>query len=256
VNNPANAALKKYGEDAANGILAARAGDPGAGGFYKFLPVRPNHQPDPLRPGAGHPRARLRQRDAVRDGEHPTLIAPPYGNGGAPAYVKAYNQVHDRGGARFQNTTTRTPEQTAIGYFWRTTGCINLGTPPRLYNQVVSTAVRPLNLTSDELMELFAHVNVAMGDAGIFAWREKYKWNFWRPVVGIRHHDPSTGPDAVGGQLPGGNTPPAPVADPFWVYLGAPSTNTPHPPFTPPFPAYPSGHATFGAAAFRRRGWR
>jgi len=33
--------------------------------------------------------------------------------------------------------------------------------------------------------------------------------------------------------------------------LGAPRTNSTKPDFTPGFPAYPSGHATFGAAAFQ-----
>ena len=251
VNNPANAALKQYGEKAADDILMARSGDPGAGGPYTFLSGRPNHQPDPLRPELGIHGPVYGTATPFATTSNPTLLAPPYNNGNEPAYVKAYNQVYDRGGARFQNTTTRTPEQTVIGLYWAYDGVYNLGTPPRLYNQIVSTVARPLNLSTDELMELFAHVNVAMGDAGIFAWREKYKWNFWRPVVGIRHHHPSTGPDAVAGQLPGGNNAPKPIADPFWVYLGAPSTNTPHPPFTPPFPAYPSGHATFGAAAFQ-----
>jgi hypothetical protein len=47
-------------------------------------------------------------------------------------------------------------------------------------------------------------------------------------------------------------------ADPFWLSLGAPATNEElaggkpaKKNFTPPFPAYPSGHATFGAAAFQ-----
>ena len=42
------------------------------------------------------------------------------------------------------------------------------------------------------------------------------------------------------------------VADCFWAPLGAPQTNKPGTgPRTPPFPAYPSGHATFGAALFQ-----
>ncbi len=40
-------------------------------------------------------------------------------------------------------------------------------------------------------------------------------------------------------------------SQPDWLPLGAPKTNeTNKKNFTPPFPAYPSGHATFGAAAF------
>jgi vanadium chloroperoxidase len=84
-----------------------------------------------------------------------------------------------------------------------------------------------------------------MGDSGLFAWKEKYHHDLWRPVLGVREHDPSTGPQAVGG-----NDLDA-CADPFWLPLGAPRTNTDKKSFTPPFPAYPSGHATFGAAAFQ-----
>jgi hypothetical protein len=42
-----------------------------------------------------------------------------------------------------------------------------------------------------------------------------------------------------------------PRCDPWWAPVGAPRTNEPgRRSFTPPFPPYPSGHATFGAAAF------
>jgi vanadium chloroperoxidase len=104
-----------------------------------------------------------------------------------------------------------------------------------------------------------------MGDAGILCWQEKYKHDFWRPVVGIREDDPSMGlPARTGNYLSDGT-------DTGWLPLGAPATNSMSQNFipqragtfpfnqaivggmknfTPPFPAYPSGHATFGAAAF------
>ena len=72
-----------------------------------------------------------------------------------------------------------------------------------------------------------------MADAGIDAWHYKYTNNLWRPVVGVREE-----------KSPGG--------DVFWAPLGAPQTNRANArPTTPPFPAYPSGHATFGAALFQ-----
>ncbi len=50
-------------------------------------------------------------------------------------------------------------------------------------------------------------------------------------------------------EIPGLRLPPQ--CDPFWLPLGAPNTNAiGRANFTPGFPAYPSGHATFGAAAF------
>ena len=44
---------------------------------------------------------------------------------------------------------------------------------------------------------------------------------------------------------------PSTTADPTWTPLGAAADNGSGTNFTPPFPAYTSGHATFGAAAFR-----
>ena len=91
---------------------------------------------------------------------------------------------------------------------------------------------------------LFALVNAAMGDAGVLAWDEKYRWDLWRPVVGVREHEPSMGSGGAAGSVLDAD------CDPGWLPLGAPRTNEPgRPDFTPPFPAYPSGHATFGAAA-------
>ena len=96
----------------------------------------------------------------------------------------------------------------------------------------------------DDNARLFALVNAAMGDAGILAWDQKYIHDFWRPVLGIREHDASMGPVAP--------TPTSNIdndCDPEWLPLGAPASNSFDRNFTPPFPAYPSGHATFGAAA-------
>jgi vanadium chloroperoxidase len=127
-----------------------------------------------------------------------------------------------------------------------------LGTPPRLYNQIIrrlALARSPgaLNTPNSvaENARLFAFVNVAMADAGILAWDQKYLHGLWRPVVGIREHDPSMGPAATQADNNIAND-----SDTFWLPLGAPRTNRIGKNFTPPFPAYPSGHATFGAAAF------
>ena len=96
-----------------------------------------------------------------------------------------------------------------------------------------------------ENARLFAFVNVALADAGILAWDQKYVHDFWRPVVGIREHDLSMGPAATQADNNVSND-----CDSSWLPLGAPRTNRLGKNFTPPFPAYPSGHATFGAAAF------
>ncbi len=93
---------------------------------------------------------------------------------------------------------------------------------------------------------LFALVNTAMGDAGVLAWSDKYFYDVWRPVLGIREHDSSSDPTGVGGDVLDSD------ADPQWLPLGAQNTNNVgQKNVTPNFPAYPSGHATFGAAAFQ-----
>ena len=134
--------------------------------------------------------------------------------------------------------------------YWAYDGAKGLGTPPRLYNQIVrEIATKQLNNsgvlnTTDENARLFALVNAGMADAGIIAWRAKYFYNLWRPVIGIREDDVGTGPTGLG-------TGSTANADPFWQPYGAPNSNRPGAKnFTPGFPAYPSGHATFGTTVF------
>jgi vanadium chloroperoxidase len=139
----------------------------------------------------------------------------------------------------------RTPDQTLIGIFWGYDGALGLGTPPRLYNQIVRRIAIARANTDAKNARLFALVNTAMADAGILAWDQKYIHDFWRPVVGIREHDRSFG---LAGES---DNDISDDADLGWLPLGAPNTNSVGAKnFTPPFPAYPSGHATFGAAAF------
>ena len=135
-------------------------------------------------------------------------------------------------------------DQTLIGIYWGYDGAKGLGTPPRFYNQIVRVIAAARGNTVAENARLFALVNVAMADAGILAWDQKYCHDFWRPVVGIREHDVSMGPTGTGNNNINND------CHTFWLPLGAPSTNSSAKNFTPPFPAYPSGHATFGAAAF------
>jgi vanadium chloroperoxidase len=146
----------------------------------------------------------------------------------------------------------RPVDETVIGIFWGYDGASGLGTPPRLYNQIVrEVAINKPNPdtgkpnTPAQNARLFAFVNVALADAGILAWDQKYKHELWRPVLGIREHDVSMGPAPTQAANDLSND-----CDSSWLPLGAPNTNRIAKNFTPNFPAYPSGHATFGAAAF------
>lgn len=162
-------------------------------------------------------------------------------------YTAAFNEVKQLGGDGLVTPTQRTPEQTQIGIYWAYDGTPSLCAPPRLYNQIAMKIAQRMGTDSDvmELARLLALVNVAMADTGIAVWESKYYYQYWRPVTGIREADEQTGPSGLGD----GN--PATVGDKTYSPLGAPASNLTGPNFTPPFPAYPSGHAGFGAALFQ-----
>lgn len=185
-------------------------------------------------------------------GPHATMPEPA-------VYEAALNEVVKLGGAPGLRSTQRVPDETAAALYWAYDGANLIGTPPRLYNQIVrevawrqlhkGSAAPNVNQADDhaDLVRVLALCNAAMTDAGKFAWKEKFKYEFWRPLSGVREHDAESGPAATS---PGADHLHA-DADPFWLALGAPETNSNLLSFNPPFPAYPSGHATFGAACFQ-----
>jgi len=157
------------------------------------------------------------------------------------AFAETFAEVAALGGSP-ENTATpssSTPETRFVGNYWGYDAVPLLGTPPRLYNQIaIQIAVdRGLRRPAD-LARFLAVVNAALADSGVAAWDSKYYYNYWRPVTGIRRDD--------------GN--PSTANDPDWNPVGISVVNValPEGPIrpTPPFPAYPSGHATFGAAIF------
>jgi hypothetical protein len=160
------------------------------------------------------------------------------------AYADAYNEVKAYGA---KNSVVRTADQTIAGIYWGYDGTNELGTPPRLYNQIAQLIAKQQHNSEVENARFLALVNFAMADAGISCWSDKFIYNFWRPITAIRENDAGTGPSGLGSQNPylvG-------AGDPTWEPLGAPNDNGGGTNFTPPFPAYASGHATFGGAVFR-----
>lgn len=247
-----------FGVLAAQAILEDRAADPGAGssGYAPKL-ARGKHRPDPDNPGQGfHGAFYGKNSKGFGITERFELAEPPFDD---DEYVDALRDVRGRGiapelmGTLPAGISGRTTDQTVIGIYWAYDGVASIGTPPRLYNQIVrEVAIHKPNPatglpnTPAQNARLFAFVNVAMADAGILAWDQKYIHEFWRPVVGIREHDASLGPGATDGDNNLSNN-----CDSSWLPLGAPRSNRPGKNVTPPFPAYPSGHATFAAAAFQ-----
>lgn len=257
VNNPGH----EFGVKVAQAILDDRQKDPDdRDDGYQPSIARGRHRVDPDNPGQRfHAPFYGAQSKGFAITDRHELKEPPFDNS---EYVRALRQVRVKGIAPELMGTLdddfaddiRTPEETLIGIYWAYDGATGLGTPPRLYNQIIRTVAIARGNTEAENACLFALVNVAMGDAGILAWDQKYIHDLWRPVVGIREHDESIGPAAMDASNDISED-----GDPFWLPLGAPNTNAINPDFpskktstknsTPNFPAYPSGHATFGAAA-------
>jgi hypothetical protein len=170
---------------------------------------------------------------------------PPPPALGSAEYTAAFEEIKRLGGDGITTPTLRTENERQLAIFWAYDGTPSLCAPPRLYNQIATQIAEQKRSNVVETARLLALVNVAMADAGIAAWDSKYHHNLWRPVTGVREADAGTGPTGAGD----GN--PATLGDTAFVPLGAPASNLNGPNFTPPFPAYPSGHATFGAALFQ-----
>jgi Vanadium chloroperoxidase N-terminal domain/PAP2 superfamily len=247
-----------YGESVATEILTIRASDPDASDMgYTYSPARGSHRDDPDNPsnpsrGIAHGPKYGALSTCIAVTKRHDLDKHPKPDLSDPDYLRALRQVRGKGikpelaGTIGPNNIYRTPEETLIGIYWGYDGAKQLGTPPRLYNQIVRQVALEQNNSEEQNARLFALVNAAMGDAGILAWEQKYRYNLMRPVVGIREADKSLGATTVG------NNNVSNECDANWLPLGAPKSNDPGiKNFTPNFPAYPSGHATFGAAAFQ-----
>lgn len=239
-----------FGRAVALAHLNNRSGDPGASdGGYRPAGGKRAHRPDPANPSQGfHAPFYGAQSKCFAVTARHGLLPPPATSDAA--YQSALDQVRGKGIAPDLMGTVqaplpkRTSEEALVGVYWAYDGPRELGTPPRLYNLIVREVAKRKNNSADENARLFALVNAAMGDAGILAWDQKYLHNLWRPVLGVREHDPSMGPATATAAAFDSD------CDPSWLPLGAPASNSTDANFTPPFPAYPSGHATFGAAAF------
>jgi hypothetical protein len=97
-----------------------------------------------------------------------------------------------------------------------------------------------INLDTD--VKLFFALGNAVMDAGIAAWWEKYKWDFWRPITAIRYQYNSTRTSTKVWSWLGPNKGFAQVKGEEWIPYQAANV------VTPPFPEYVSGHSTFSAA--------
>jgi hypothetical protein len=135
-------------------------------------------------------------------------------------YTQNFNEVKELGS---KTSATRTQDQTNIALFWADGG--GTASPPGHWNIIAQDIAVAKGNTLSENARMFALLNIATADAGCVSWDNKFTFDFWRPVTGIREADTDGNPDTE--------------ADPNWEPLIV----------TPPFPSYTSGHSTFSSAA-------
>ena len=133
---------------------------------------------------------------------------------GSEQYAKEFNEVNAYGSV---DSTARTPEQTAIAYFWNAFS-INQS------NGTMQNVVRQHDLDIVDAARLFAMGNLVMSDAGMACFDSKYFYLAWRPITAIRNAD-RDGNDGT-------------TADPGWTPLLG----------TPNHPEYPSAHGCLSSA--------
>ncbi len=117
------------------------------------------------------------------------------------------------------------PDDAWIADFWSDDCPILTFTPAGRWIAVANQVVENEKATLDLAVYTYAKVGIGLNDAGVRCWSEKYKYNLLRPIDYIH---------TVMGQSD-------------WNTVMCPDGSGLF--YTPNFPAYPSGHATFGAVA-------
>lgn len=212
---------KQLGEAAARAILAGREGDGWDGeAEYRWHPMAPgvyaefqehSGTPQGFIFGAGWAKARgyaLERPDQFR--------APPPPEISSEAYARAFQEVKELG--RFQSMS-RTPDQTHIALWWKDFA-------ENSHNRLARDLVEKEGLPLQESVRLLALLNMAIFDAYVSSFDNKFHYNHWRPYTAIRWAGNDGNPDTM--------------PEATW-------TNTHR--HTYAFPSYPSAHGTACAAA-------
>ena len=205
------------GQAAATDIIALRAGDGLADPSVTFTPAPPGpgvyqFAPPPSLQFAQTPWVMrfepflLRSDTQFRPGPPPALTSR--------AYSRALNEVQDYGASA---STVRTPEETAIAWFWNA-NVINQ------YNQAFRTLASARGFDLVDTVRLLAMGNMVGADALTECFAAKYHYAFWRPVTAIRAADTDGNPRTH--------------ADPAWTALLT----------VPNHPEYPAAHGAITGA--------
>jgi hypothetical protein len=146
---------------------------------------------------------------AIRDGDECRPPAPP-------AYSEAQGSGFWAMGREFADSMAAlTPEKKQVALFWADNP-VATGTPGFHWISVVNQMIARHKLSAAQGAELYALTSVAIADAFIGCWKEKYRSMVVRPVAYMHR-----------------------------VFDRRYSTVIP----TPPFPEYPSGHSVQSGAA-------
>lgn len=132
--------------------------------------------------------------------------------------LEAMNLVNEiKGGGRYEDKW--------IAEFWSDDCPILTFTPAGRWIAVTSQVLERHNVDLAKSLYSYAKVGIALSDAGVRCWDEKYRINYLRPIDYIHKV----------------------MGETDWNTIMCPDGSGQF--FTPNFPSYPSGHATFGAAA-------
>jgi hypothetical protein len=203
------------GEAAANDIIAFRTGDglnaatPSYGGNGPILPGQWQLQLNQKvqTPWLATMRPFLLDSAAQFRAEPPPSLT-------SHQYAKDLNETEAYGAL---NSTVRTPEQTAIAYFW-------VGNNINQYNGTMQSVVTDHGMDLVDAAHLLAMGELVSTDAGIACYDSKFFYLAWRPITAIRNADQDGNRDTT--------------ADPNWqALLGVPG-----------HPEYPSQHGCFTSA--------
>ncbi len=217
-DGPAKTAGIAAGQASAAAMIAARAND-GSSPLEFFLPTSSNPGDWQLTPGCTAAGGLFFNWQnvtpfGIRSASQPFLGPPPALTSGR--YTRAYDEVKEFGDV---NSTARSQDQTNVALFY------DYDIPVLIFNDAARqiTTAKPRSLS--ENARDFALINMAISDAAVATFYNKYLYKFWRPETAI--HD--AGDDGNDRTTP----------DPNYKPLIT----------TPCFPSYPSAHGVLSNAA-------
>lgn len=214
-----------YGQQVADAVIAWADTDGGRDGDLRNFPKA--YVP-PTGPGMWVPTPRrgyqspLPAMQPTWGSNRPFLKATTQCSAGAPLEYSEEkgSPFYDEALEVYETVKNLTQEQRQIALFWSDDPGHTF-TPPGHSVSIAMQMLRSNHASLGRAADTYARIGIAVADAFIGCWREKYVHNVIRPITYIKQ-----------------------VIDPQW--------NTPvvvDPVETPPFPEYPSGHSVQSGAA-------